>query len=130
MNLEQMIVKRVSIRKWQDKPVEKEKIEKLLDAARRSPSWGNVQPWRFLVIQDKAKIEKMGEMNRQSGILRSTILQKYKEPKDYLNLVALNPSVLKPEFFDDIRNALIQGNPDMIGIRLMNLNEKNKTKDG
>lgn len=63
MDLEQLIVKRVSIRKWQDKPVEKEKIEKVLDAARRAPSWGNVQPWRFIVVQDREKIEKMGEMS-------------------------------------------------------------------
>ena len=69
MNLEQMIVKRVSIRKWQDKPVEKEKIEKILDAARRSPSWGNVQPWRFLVVQDKVKIEKMGEMSGNQDVV-------------------------------------------------------------
>jgi nitroreductase len=63
MDLEQLIVKRVSIRKWQDKPVEKAKIEKVLDAARRAPSWGNVQPWRFIVVQDRAKIEKMGELS-------------------------------------------------------------------
>ncbi len=63
MELEQAFVKRVSIRKWQDKPVEKEKIIKVLDAGRRAPSWGNVQPWRFVVIQDKTKIEKLGELS-------------------------------------------------------------------
>lgn len=64
MDLEQLIEKRVSIRKWQDnKPVEKEKIDKILDAARRAPSWGNVQSWRFVVIQDRAKIEKLGAMS-------------------------------------------------------------------
>ncbi len=65
MDLEQMIVKRVSIRVWEEanKPVEKEKIEKVLDAARRAPSWGNVQPWRFIVIEDKEKIAKLGELS-------------------------------------------------------------------
>lgn len=63
MELEQLIVERVSIRKWEDKAIEKEKIEKVLDAGRRAPSWGNVQPWRFVVVQDRAKIEKMGEMS-------------------------------------------------------------------
>ncbi len=51
------IQKRRSIRRWDPKPVEKEKIEKVLEAGRRAPSWGNTQPWRFIVVQDKAKIE-------------------------------------------------------------------------
>lgn len=42
-------------------PVEKEKIIKVLEAGRRAPSWGNVQPWRFIVVQDKAKIEELAK---------------------------------------------------------------------
>lgn len=34
-----------SIRKYKDKPVEREKIEKLLRAAMQEPSAGNQQPW-------------------------------------------------------------------------------------
>ena len=41
------IFHRVSIRKFQDKPVEPEKIEKLLRAAMAAPSAGNQQPWEF-----------------------------------------------------------------------------------
>lgn len=64
MDLEHLITKRVSIRVWEkNKPVEKEKIDKILDAARRAPSWGNCQPWRFIVVQDLEKIAKMGEMS-------------------------------------------------------------------
>ena len=43
------IFHRVSIRKFQDKPVEPEKIEKLLRAAMAAPSAGNQQPWEFYV---------------------------------------------------------------------------------
>ena len=71
------------------------------------------------------QIKKMGDMNKEGGILRDTILKKYKEPRDLMNLVALNPSVLIPQYFEDIKNALVQGKPDIIGIRLMNLDEKN-----
>ncbi len=42
-------------------PVEREKIIKVLEAGRRAPSWGNVQPWRFIVVQDKAKIEELAK---------------------------------------------------------------------
>jgi nitroreductase len=69
MDLEKAIVKRVSIRKWQDKPVEKEKILKVLDAGRRAPSWGNVQPWRFIVVGLDKRDEMMKAMRR--GIARA-----------------------------------------------------------
>lgn len=61
MELTDAIMKRRSIRRWDPRPVEKEKIEKVLEAGRRAPSWGNTQPWRFIVVQDKARIEEIGK---------------------------------------------------------------------
>ena len=40
---------RVSIRKYQDRPVEKEKIMEILRAAMAAPSAKNQQPWEFYV---------------------------------------------------------------------------------
>jgi nitroreductase len=59
MNVSEAIQKRVTIRKWKSIPVEKEKIIRVLESGRRAPSWGNVQPWRFIVVQDKTKIEEL-----------------------------------------------------------------------
>jgi nitroreductase len=59
MDVSEAIQRRVTIRRWKPIPVEKEKILKVLEAGRRAPSWGNVQPWRFVVVQDKAKIEAL-----------------------------------------------------------------------
>ena len=59
MDVTAAINKRCTIRKWDPMPVEKEKIVKVLEAGRRAPSWGNTQPWRFIVVQDKAKIEEI-----------------------------------------------------------------------
>jgi len=59
MDVSEAIQKRVTIRKWKSKPVEKEKIVKVLEAGRRAPSWGNVQPWRFIVLDDRKLIEKL-----------------------------------------------------------------------
>ena len=59
MNVLEAILKRRSMRSWKPAPVEKEKIEKVLEAARRAPSWGNTQPWRFIVVQDRATIEEL-----------------------------------------------------------------------
>ncbi|MBN1832209.1 MAG: nitroreductase family protein [Deltaproteobacteria bacterium] len=59
MDVTEAILKRRTIRRMKPDPVEKEKIEKVLEAGRRAPSWGNTQPWRFIVVQDKAKIEAL-----------------------------------------------------------------------
>jgi nitroreductase len=59
MDVSEAIEKRATIRSWKQAPVEKEKIEKVLRAGRRAPSWGNTQPWRYIVVQDKAKIEEL-----------------------------------------------------------------------
>ena len=61
MDVTDAILKRRSIRNWKPDPVEKQKIEKVLEAARRAPSWGNTQPWRFIVVQDRAKIDEIIE---------------------------------------------------------------------
>jgi nitroreductase len=61
MEVSAAILKRTSIRSWKPMPVEKEKVEKVLEAGRRAPSWGNTQPWRFIVVQDKAKIAEIAK---------------------------------------------------------------------
>ncbi|MFZ2055313.1 MAG: nitroreductase family protein [Candidatus Aminicenantales bacterium] len=43
---------RRSVRRYLDRPVEREKVLVCLEAARLAPSAENVQPWRFLVIDD------------------------------------------------------------------------------
>ncbi|MBK5273964.1 MAG: nitroreductase family protein [Desulfuromonadales bacterium] len=52
MDIFQVIRDRRSIRKYKDTPVEREKIEQILDAARLAPSWKNMQCWRFLVLTE------------------------------------------------------------------------------
>lgn len=47
-----LVGKRRSVRRFLDKPVEREKIITCIEAARLAPSAQNVQPWRFLVVDD------------------------------------------------------------------------------
>ena len=47
-----LIRSRRSIRRYLDKSVEREKILTCIEAARLAPSADNVQPWRFLIIDD------------------------------------------------------------------------------
>lgn len=48
-----LINKRESVRGYLDKQVEREKIIKIIEAARVAPSACNAQPWKFIVVNDK-----------------------------------------------------------------------------
>jgi nitroreductase len=50
---------RRSIRKYEDKPVEKEKLLKIIEAARLAPSTLNRQPWSFIVVTDPEVKKKL-----------------------------------------------------------------------
>lgn len=54
---------RRSIRKFSGKPVEPEKLQAVLEAARLAPSWANMQCWRFVVIRDAGMKEKISELS-------------------------------------------------------------------
>jgi len=47
-----VILSRRSIRKYQDKPIPKEALDKILEAAKQAPSAVNKQPYRFVVVDD------------------------------------------------------------------------------
>jgi nitroreductase len=52
MDFYQVVATRRSIRKYKQTPVEEEKLNKILEAARIAPSAANKQPWHFIVIKD------------------------------------------------------------------------------
>ena len=65
------IYNRVSIRKYQNKPVEKEKTLAILRAAMQAPSTGNQQPWEFYVVTDKAKLEALSQVSPYAWMTRN-----------------------------------------------------------
>jgi nitroreductase len=52
---------RKSVRSYLDKPVEKEKLQRVLEAARLAPSASNRQEWRFVVVTDAEKRRRLAE---------------------------------------------------------------------
>ena len=52
MSFFDLVNRRQSVRQYADKPVEREKIETCLEAARLAPSTSNSQPWKFIVVDD------------------------------------------------------------------------------
>jgi nitroreductase len=65
MELTAVIQKRCSIRRFKPTPVEKAKLDRVLASGMRAPSWGNTQPWRFIVIQDKDRREAIAKAGGQ-----------------------------------------------------------------
>ena len=55
----QIIKSRRSVRKFKPDLIPEEHISKILNAARSAPTSGNQQPWKFIVIQDRGKIEAL-----------------------------------------------------------------------
>ena len=63
MDIFEAIRTRRSIRKYQDRPVENEKLQAVLEAVRMAPSWANMQCWRLVVVKDKFRKEKISELS-------------------------------------------------------------------
>ena len=57
--LDRMIRSRRSSRQFKDRPVERETVTRILDAARYAPSARNSQPWRFLVLSGPQELTDM-----------------------------------------------------------------------
>jgi nitroreductase len=55
MDVFEAIQQRISIRAYTSKPVEREKIEKILEAGRLAPSARNVEPWHFIAVTNAEK---------------------------------------------------------------------------
>ncbi|MEM0014707.1 MAG: nitroreductase family protein [Zestosphaera sp.] len=56
----QVILTRRSVRKYRDVDVPDDVLMKILEAGRWAPSGEDAQPWRFIVVKDKAKRELLG----------------------------------------------------------------------
>lgn len=52
---------RRSIRKYKSIPVEEEKLNRVLEAARIAPSASNAQNWKFIVVRDPEKIKQLAQ---------------------------------------------------------------------
>lgn len=61
MDIMEAMHTRRSIRKFTDAPVTDEQLETILKAAMVAPSAGNAQPWQFIVVTDREKLDAIPE---------------------------------------------------------------------
>lgn len=75
MELFEAIKERRSVRAYEDKAVEKEKLIKIFEAARLAPSACNLQEWRFVVATDKEKRRAlMDAANNQAFVAQAPVV--------------------------------------------------------
>lgn len=68
------IATRTSIRDYDGRPVEKEKIEKMLRAAMAAPTAMNRQPWHFVVVDQRATLDMLSEANPHAKMIKKAPL--------------------------------------------------------
>jgi nitroreductase len=74
MDILEAIHTRRSIRKFQDRSVSDELVQKLLTAAMDAPSARNAQPWQFVVITDRPALGEIGRTFPNAPMAKSAPL--------------------------------------------------------
>jgi nitroreductase len=79
------IASRMSIRSYLERPVERDKIEHILQLASRAPSGPNTQPWRVYVLQGESRQTLVDRVCAAHDAIRDQpeLAQQYKEEYDY-----------------------------------------------
>ena len=85
---------RRSVRKFKPDSIPQTDILRIIDAARMAPTSGNQQPWKFLIIRDKNKINQLKEACINNSMDRLTNDEKAKKAdgiKKYLTTIFSAP---------------------------------------
>ncbi len=84
-DITEMIRTRRSVREYKEEQVSDDDIKFLIDCARYAPSGLNMQPWSFLVIQNKEIMKKLSEAGKKSMIpLLEPMKNTSKKASDFL----------------------------------------------
>jgi len=61
MDVSEAIRKRRSVRKYQARKIENDKLDRVLEAGRLAPSARNLQEWKFIVVRDGSRRKRLAE---------------------------------------------------------------------
>jgi nitroreductase len=90
MGIIDMLRSRRSIRKYKATPVEDEKLNTVLEAARWAPSAGNRQPWEFVVAKDPSIRRRIADVAPYGGfiadapVMIAVVVDPGKDPTHYV----------------------------------------------
>lgn len=107
MNVYETILKRRTIRKFNQQPIDENILLKLINAARVAPQGANLQPLKYVVINDKLLIEPLFETIAWAGYIRPNgDPQDGEKPVAYILILA--DSSIKKEGYDIDAGAAVQ----------------------
>jgi nitroreductase len=61
------IASRRNVRSFEDRRIEPEDLDRILEAGRRAPSAGNGQPWDFIAVTDRDQLARLAKVWRGGG---------------------------------------------------------------
>lgn len=70
MDALECIKTRRSVREYSGKSMEKNILERIVDAGRLAPTANNIQPWEFVVMTKKELLERLGAIANYGGFIR------------------------------------------------------------
>ena len=76
MSFLDLIKTRQGVRKYSGRPVEREEIEKCIEAARLAPSASNSQPWKYIIVDEPNLKEKVGHETYSSLVRFNKFVEK------------------------------------------------------
>ena len=85
MNFMELAKTRYSVRKFDDRPIEKETLDLILEAGNVAPTGCNYQPQRIYVVQSEEKIAKLNELSRCIFGAKTVLLFTYNKDEDWKN---------------------------------------------
>lgn len=62
MNVYDTISTVLAVREYQDKPIPPDAVRRIVEAGRLTGSSRNSQPWRFVVVEDRDALRRLGEI--------------------------------------------------------------------
>jgi nitroreductase len=74
MEFSELIQKRYSVRGYKADPVEEEKLQQVLEAARRAPTGGNRQQFQLVVIHTEGREEELGRIYGREWFVQAPVV--------------------------------------------------------
>lgn len=85
MKFEELAKARFSVRNFSDRVVEKEKLDKILEAGRLAPTAKNQQPQRIYVLQSEEALEKLSTLTHCGYGAKTVLVFTYNQEEDWKN---------------------------------------------
>lgn len=133
MNITELIKSRRTIRKFEQKEIDKEKLEKYVDVARVAPSAANLQPLKYVIVQSSVMAEKMFPLVKWAGYLAPLYNPKEDERPTAYIVVCADNDIRKDGYDQDVgaavENIILCALSDGIGVCWMGSVERDKVRE-